>query len=60
MKNLTIYDQYFQGFDFQKIGIRKCAEFRSTAQLQISFVKVILRHPVELLLVENKISFSIL
>ena len=47
MKYSTISDPYFQRFPCQKIDIPNGAEFSSTAQLQISFVKIILKHPVE-------------
>ena len=55
MNNLTISDPYFQRFPYQIIDNRNCAEFSSTAQLQISFVTIILRQPVELSLIESRI-----
>ena len=36
-------------------SISNCAKFCSSAQLQISLVNIILRKPVEILLIENKI-----
>ena len=55
MKNLTIPNKYFKIFHCQKNYIHNCAEFSSTAQLQISFYKNILRHPVAIELIEKNI-----
>ena len=55
--NLTILDQYFQGFHCQKKNICNSAVFSPTALLQISFVQIILRRPVDISLIENKISY---
>ena len=57
MKNLTISDQYFQRFDCQKKDICNSAVFSPTALLQISFVQIILRLPVDISLIENSISY---
>ena len=59
MKNWTTSDQYFQRVYYQKIDVRNYAEFSSTAQLQISFEEIILRHPVELSYIENKIFITL-
>ena len=56
-KNLTIQDQYFQRFYCQKKDICNSAIFSPTALLQISFVEIILRLPVDILLIENRISY---
>ena len=53
MKNLTISDQGFQRFHGQKKDICNWAVFSPTAKLQISFVEIILRLPVDMLLIEN-------
>ena len=57
MKNLTISGQCFQRFYCLKKDIDSCAVFSSTstAQLQISFVEISLRHPLEISLIENEI-----
>ena len=55
MKNWTISDQYFQRSHCQNRDIQNSAEFISAEQLQISFVKIDLRHPVEISLIENEI-----
>ena len=55
MKNLAISDQYFQRFHCLKKYMGNCAVFSSTAHLQIPFVEIILRHPVVIPLIENKI-----
>ena len=52
-KNLTILDQYFQRFHCQKKDICNSAVFSPTALLQISFVEIILRLPVDISLKEN-------
>ena len=57
MKNLTIFDQYFQRFHCQKKDICNSAEFSPTALLQISFVEIFLRLPVDISLIENTISY---
>ena len=57
MKNLTISDQYFQRFHCQKKYICNSAVFSPTALLQISFVEIILRLPVDISLIENIISY---
>ena len=54
-KNLTISDQYFQRFHCQKKDICNSAVFSPTALLQISFVEIILRLPVDISLKENRI-----
>ena len=56
-KNLTILDQYFQRFHGQKKDICNSAVFSPTALLHISFVKIILRLPVDISLIENMISY---
>ena len=56
-KNLTISDQYFQRFHCQKKDICNSAVFSPTALLQISFVQIILRLPVDISLIENSISY---
>ena len=56
-KNLTISDQYFQRFPCQKKDICNSAVFSPTALLQISFVQIILRLPVDISLIENSISY---
>ena len=56
MKNWTISDQYFQRFPYQKKDVCICTVFSLTAQLQISFVLHILRQPVDMSLIELKIS----
>ena len=56
-KNLTISDHYFQRFHGQKKDICNSAVFSPTALLQISFVEIILRLPVDISLIENRISY---
>ena len=56
-KNLTIQDQYFQRFYCQKKDICNSAVFSPTALLQISFVEIILRLPVDISLIENRSSY---
>ena len=56
-KNLTFSVQYFQGFHCQKKDICNSAAFSPTALLQISFVEIILRLPVDISLIENRISY---
>ena len=56
MKNLTIFDQSFQRFHRQKKDIGSCVVFSSTAPLQISFVDIILRHHLEISVIENRFS----
>ena len=53
IKNLTISDQYFKRFYCQKKDICNSAVFSPTALLQISFVEIILRLPVDISLIEN-------
>ena len=59
MKNLTISDQYFQGFPCRKKDICNCAVFIQTVQLQLSFVEIIFKLPVEISLIENRISYNL-
>ena len=47
-ENLTLLDLYFQRFHCQKKFICNSAVFSPTAQLQISFVEIILRLPVDI------------
>ena len=47
-KNLTISDQYFQRFHCQKKDICNSAVYSPTALLQISFVEIIFRLPVDI------------
>ena len=56
-KNLNISDQYFQRFHCQKKDICNSAVFSPTALLQISFVEIILRLPVDISLIENRMSY---
>ena len=58
LKSLTISDQYFQIFHCQKKDICNSAVFSPTALLEISFVEIILRLPVDILLIENRISYN--
>ena len=55
IKNLTISDQIT--FHCHKNDICNCAVFSPTAQLQISFVEIILRLSVETSLIENRIFY---
>ena len=58
MENLTFSDQYFQYFQINTFkDICNCAVFSPPAQLQISFIEIILRHPVDISLIENRISY---
>ena len=56
-KNLTIPDQYFQRFHCQKKDICNSAVFSPSALLQISFVEIMLRLPVDISLIENIIPY---
>ena len=56
-KNQTILDQYFQRLHCQKENICNSAVFSPTALLQIYFVEIILRVPVDISLIENRISY---
>ena len=56
-KNLTILDQYFQKFHFQKKYISSSVVLSPAALLQIYFVEIILRIPVDISLIENKICY---
>ena len=56
-KYLTNLDQYFQRFHCQKKDICNSAVFSPTALLQISFVQIILRLPVDISLIENRIYY---
>ena len=56
-KYMTISDQNFQRFHCQKKDICNSAVFSPTALLQISFGETILRLPVDILLIENRISY---
>ena len=56
-KNLTISVHYFQRFHHQKKDICNSAVFSPNALLQISFVDIILRLPVDISLIENTISY---
>ena len=56
IKKLTISDQYFQRFHCKKKYICNCAVFIQTAQLQMSFGEIILRHPEDVSLIGTRIS----
>ena len=57
MENLTISDQHFQRFHCQKKDICNSAVFSPSALLQISFVEMILRLPIDVSLIEIIISY---
>ena len=54
---MTISDQYFQRFHCQKKDICNSAVFSPTALLQISFAEIIFRLPVDISLIDNRISY---
>ena len=56
-KNMAISDKNFQRYHCQKKNICNSAVFCPTALLQISFVEILLRLPVDTIsLIENRIS----
>ena len=57
MKKLIIVGQYFKIFCYQKKDICNCALSSQSAQLQISWVEIILRLDVEISMTENSISY---